>query len=344
MSTQRFKRFDPVKLLERLDIQFVAKGDVLWASCPNPAHNDKTPSWRFIANADSERFGQHRCYGCGFGGWPVRLVEAVLGCSREEAREWLHDIDVAPPLPFKVSIEVKQGLKARIRIPPGVYFEPLSEWPDAARSYLLGDRGVTPWQVARWGMGYTKGRYDALTNPLAGRIFIPVLNTKGELISYTARSYLPNSKRRYKEPSMGEGADLGAVFGEQHWPKNRWVVVVTEGAFDALAVERVFMGMGLPVAGIYGSQLHSGHVARISTFRGVVLATDPDKAGNRVAGELTEQLRRWTQVVRAELPEGQDCASLPRAELKRIVQSSLDALCADRDRRDLQAGRTAGYR
>lgn len=327
---------DPAQLLDRLGIKYETRGTTLWSSCPNPAHSDRTPSWRIIIEPDAPKFGQHRCYGCGWGGWPVHLVETVLGCSRGDAVEWLRNIELDPPLPFEVAVEYQRTPPTRFVLPSGVKTRvPLTQWPADALAYVHG-RGIQDWQIERWAIAFAPGRYDEHINPLAGRIVFPVYGYSGKLIGYTGRSYV-NSKRRYKEPSKREGADLGAIFGEQHWPKPhlRKCVVVTEGAFDALAVERAFP-YSLPIAGIYGSQLLPGHINRLSTFEAVLMATDPDKAGNAVASALEEQLRRWTYVVRVVLPDGEDAASLAiksPQQLEDAIGSVLDGLRRpDRDR------------
>lgn len=325
------RHVDPEQLLERLGVRFTRRGLQLWASCPHPRHDDRTPSWRMLCDPQHPKFGQHRCYGCGWGGWPVHLVETLLQCSREHAWAWLADIEDDPPVPFAVQVDYQRGspLQSVFRLPPGVQVVPYEEWPPAPRDYVV-QRGITDWQVERWGVGYAGTRWHKFLNPLAGRVVFPVRTAAGRIVSYTGRTYV-GAARRYKEPGRAERADLGAVFGELYWPppEQRRVVVVTEGAIDALAVERAMPALAL--GGIFGSQLHQGHIARLATFGYVVMATDPDPAGNRVAVELEAQLRRWTRVVRLELPPGEDCASAAPTALKDAIESALRVVYRDRD-------------
>lgn len=315
---------NPEHLLERLGIRFQAKGNQLWANCPNPDHRERTPSWRMIVEPGNPKNNSHRCYGCGFGGWPVHLVETVLKCSREDARAWLRDIEADPPIPFELGVEHKT-LPRKFVLPPGVVFAPFDQWPKVPREYLERDRKVPAWQVVRWGLAYTAPEWDKETNPLSGRIVFPVRDNTGKLLYYTGRTYL-DSKRRYKEPSKAEGANLGAVFGEQHWRAGRGLVVVTEGALDALAVERACR---CQVGGLFGSQLMQGHLTRLSTFHRVLIASDPDNAGNKVVRELEGYLRRTAKVERVEIPEGEDCASLDTKVLAlRIEQAAQRVLRA----------------
>jgi DNA primase len=212
---------------------------------------------------------------------------------------------------------------------------PLAAWPSPARDYLSG-RGVTQVQVERWGLGY------AVDGRLAGRVVFPVRNNVGTLISYTARSFTGEG-RRYLEPKIEEGADQGAVFGEEHWdPDECELAVVTEGAMDALAVERA---TGLPVAAVYGSQILPGHLARLQRWRTLILATDSDPAGDKAAAEISGALGRWTRAVRWRPPEGFDCASLAqrdparlRSELTSLACPATGAAAPLRRRSDISGG------
>jgi DNA primase len=116
------------------------------------------------------------------------------------------------------------------------------------------------------------------------------------------------------------------VFGEEHWPTHghRDIVFVTEGAIDALAIERALRRLGWPlrdiaIAGIYGSQLHEGHLSRLSTFKRHVWCTDPDKAGESVAKSLMDKFSRWSSQQRLEIPEGNDPGALGETTLGETV-------------------------
>lgn len=306
----RRPRADVPDLLEALGIDASGPqaGGYYWASCPSPEHRDSDPSWRILDDPGDPDHARHHCFGCGFGGYPVHLVEAVLYSHvddeeerREMAREWLDGAREAA-VPLEVRVEVAPTRARReLRMPGGVKFKPLDRWPKPARQYALG-RGLEAWQVTRWGLGY------AAEGRLRGRLVFPVRDGGGKLIGYTARSFT-GARRKYLEPSEGDGATPGAVFGEQHWPppERRRIVVAAEGALDVLAVERM---VRLPIAGLYGSNLASRHIQRLSTFGVVVMASDPDAAGDGVAGAVSEALARWVEVRRLTLPTGTDCASL----------------------------------
>jgi DNA primase len=292
---------DVAKLLDRLGIQGERRGEWITARCPSPAHEDRNPSWRIKIST-----GSHKCFSCGFSGTTVGLVMAVCDLDVGKAIEWLGSEELAAPQDLELMIELKvPRVRSEFRLPSGVVIAPLAAWPTPARDYA-SSRKVTADQVDRWGLGY------AVDGRLAGRIVFPVRDATGRLISYTARTFIGHRKR-YLEPALAEDAVEGAVFGEHHARSNT-ILVVTEGALDALAVERAAASATItswsPVA-IYGSGVLPSHLNRLSgKYLGIVIATDPDPAGDRAALEIHNGLARWMRVRRWRPPEGEDCGSL----------------------------------
>jgi hypothetical protein len=234
------------------------------------------------------------------------LVRRLLDLeSRHDAWRWIRTegAETPPEPPGAVELVVRER-PGEFALPDGVVVAPVASWLSLARRYLVDVRGVTPEQAERWELGY------AAKGLLAGRIVIPVRDADGRLLSYTARTYLGSAKK-FREPDKAEGADKGSVFGERRWPPpgERKLVVVSEAAFDCLAVERA---TGLCVAGVFGSELLPGHVARLGTFEEIVTASDPDAAGSKLAAQIRAQLGRWRKVRRATFPPGFDADDLAR--------------------------------
>ncbi len=294
---------DVPELLARLGIEGKRRGREVWACCP--LHEERTPSWQIRDDEESpERHGRWRCLGaCHTGGSPTGLVMQLLGLGAREAWAWIKSgaaREAVPP--FEVEIVPGPPLRGAMRLPRGVIVAPLCEWPSPARDYLVRDRGVTEDQVERWGLGY------AVDGRLAGRVVMPWRDERGKLLGYTARTFVDDAKK-YLEPDSDEGAEKSAVYGEEHWqpPGHRDTLVVVEGGFDGYAVERA---TGLPFGALRGSQLLPGHLARLSTWQRVVIASDPDKAGKGLADALADALARYAVVTRPELPAGRDVAKI----------------------------------
>lgn len=300
--------FDVPRLLQALGIQArLRPGGELWAPCPS--HQEVEPSWSINAE------GSHFCFGCGFNGGPVELVMQCYGfAARASALEWLEKHGLGNRIRVgDVRLVVANAAHGAFRMPEGVVVKPLRQWPTPILRYVIA-RGITPEQVQRWRIGY------AVDGRLHGRVVFPFHNEDGRLASYSARTY-EDSTLRYRTPSEDkEHPDPAALFGPVHWPpvqpdgRRDGPLVVTEGAIDALACERAGAGA---VAALSGSStvINPGKLARLSSFKEIVVATDPDRAGQRVWTQL-QPLRRWATLHRARIPTGSDAAQLSKAELE----------------------------
>lgn len=315
---------DVGNLLERLKIDAVKKGNNWVARCP--FHEEKTPSWRMRDEAGDEKHGKHVCYGCGEGGSHVYLVMRMLGIeTAREAWLWVNGTDKASARALDTTVSVRvldPVMPTRFRLPPGVEVgKRLEHWPHEAKQFAER-RGLTGYSVQRWGIGY------AYEGRLRNRLVIPVHDATG-LRSYTARTWLkgdPKELRKYLEPHEREHADKAAVFGEQHWRGEFDVpLVVTEGALNALAVERATNGQ-LKVAALLGSHFDREHALKLVQFKTIVVASDPDKAGKKMRDAI-DGVRRWATVVHARTPNGIDACDVAERSgygvLARIVTKAL---------------------
>jgi DNA primase len=282
---------DVAALLERLGLKAQRKGRELWACCP--MHEERTPSWQIRDEPGSARHGYHRCFGCHWGGGAVGLVMAVLDVDAKEARAIVAGAVLPPPVAVTVVARRPRSFFS-FRMPVGVRTEPLERWGKPAREYLLR-RHVDQAQVDRWGLGW------APFGKLAGRIVVPVRDERGLPQGYAARSFC-DKEPRYLEAYGAQGT---ATLGEHLWPEEREIVVLVEGPFDALAVDRA----GFPVAGARGSRLEGLLAIKLARFGRVVVASDPDAAGDRFWQQARAALGRHVSLSRAELA-GRDPAAL----------------------------------
>ena len=305
---------DVRRVLRRLGIEGRVFHDHLVALCP--FHADVTPSWRIRIRG--ERSGLHHCFSCKEGGDLYDLVMHLREYgTRAAAVGWVEEHfgaataeDVQTPTIELVGLSHQ---RRAFRMPAGFVEEPVYEWPTIPREYLEG-RGVTADQAKRWGIGY------ALDGRLHGRVVLPIHNVWGELCSYVGRAFLDNMPKRYLYPREEEGGDLDVMFGERHWPAavaQRGLVVVLEGAFKALAVERAFPQ--LSIAALGGSGVRLLHLTKLATFRRVVVFTDADPAGEEAGDELVASLSGMTRTSRVRLPRGEDADSVELQRLREVL-------------------------
>lgn len=310
------------RVLGRLGIEYKRGGKELVALCPNPSHADSSPSWRIRDEDGGDKDGMHNCFPCGFSGDLVSLVRSLHpGMTYPAALEWLAGDAQAPRREVEsVSLHVRR--RPIFSLPPHVEPPcPLEQWPERIREYLVNrnkfGNNVTAEQVARWGITWAR------KGPLAGRIVIPYEDGTGRLLGYTARSFT-GDRRRYLEPEPDvDGSSLAALFGERYWPAAREVLFVTEGAFNALAVERALGDVA--IAALAGSQIRVQHATKLVTWPRIVLVSDPDGAGDALAEKVRVLVSRYgTITARAPMPPGQDADSIPLSQLSEILFKSFN--------------------
>lgn len=314
-------KVDVPRLLEALGVENITpQGKSILASCPLGTHSDSDPSFDILNDPDSDKHGYWRCYGCHEGGGPVALVRR-LKCFEGMgggvlARNWLARLELhamaAGPVVGQVTI-------THAIIPFGPRFfhprdswitAPLTAWPGPLRKYALS-RGITREQVDRWKIGYS------VAGRLAGRIIFPIYDETGRLSSYSARTAV-GSRVRYLTPHSSENPDPASIFGRAGWPPRhaRSVCVVVEGAINQLAVERA---TGLPGGALGGSNDAAAQWIHFATFKRLILLSDSDKAGDRVA-EAFELAGEGPEVRRARLPAGMDAQSAPEALVREKIE------------------------
>ncbi len=326
-STERIQ-VDIPALLRSLYIEAkVSNKGEWWATCPTGRHADRTPSWSIKDNPSSDKHGSHSCFACHFGGGPIELVQEVIGISFASARHWVENVSQHAAPVVSVQWQVNSPVKSRFKLPTGVYQKPFAEWITPPKNYMLR-RGLSS-QVDLFRLGYAVGgRCD-------GRVVIPVYNGRGELVSYTARSYVEHPKK-YLEPAEEERADKNAIFGEHLWSdpeRMRGIVAITEGALNGLAVREVFPTMC--VGGLQGSDVSPVHVLKLSSnFHSGLILTDPDYAGDLAAEKLEGALARSMNLIRITPPSGMDWNDLllrDRSEMTWRLREGLKTLSCGAD-------------
>jgi len=315
MDRDRHRRrlLDVRALLGHLGIRATKAGPKWRARCPNPVHDDSDPSWSIIDRPGHKKPGSPYCFACHFAGGPWELASAVWGISVEEAGQRLAKLGLglAPPPTHTPPVRVKEPAAAPdpFALPKGVVIPgPGGVWYGPALDYLTR-RGVTCAQIDRWGLGY------AIWGHLRGRVVIPVRDPEGRLLTYAAREFAPGMAKggRYDSGHARDGAKpRRAIWGEERFDLAVGTVTVCEGAFSGLALERA--GAPNPAA-LLGSELTEEKARILARFPRILVATDPDPAGD-TAARWVATLGRRAAVHRVRLdqsPDDEDPEALRRA-------------------------------
>lgn len=205
---------------------------------------------------------------------------------------------------------------------------PLSSWPVRFLDYFRS-RGVTEEQIEKWGLGFVE------KGALAERVFVPIADEDGALRMYAARSILPEhnvpppyppkvSRARWSYSMHPIEFRDPVWFGQRFWTggKDRAVVVV-EGVFDALRLDREFPGISVAAYHLT-FQPQAAFDAIAFRFGKVVVMTDSDPAGERLAGVTEKGVATsgsGVPVVRARLTS-KDPAAASLSELREVLGAS----------------------
>lgn len=321
------RNVDVLAVLKRLGVEVRrSKGREVWACCP--LHGERQPSFRIRNESESEKHGFYQCFGSCEGerrsGSVFKLVRLLLDLeTNAEATRWIRgeSLEVEKDQPSRIVVDVKDPKvrKRGVEYPIGVIVAPVDRWPQMAREYL-DKRGIPHEQAERWGLGYGKfGKY-------ANRIFLPAYDGQDRLLNFTTRTYVDHPQK-FKEPSEGSGAEKSAVFGEKFWPchDERDVVVASESAINVLATAREVPEFAQ--GAIFGSEVLPGHLLRFGSFDTVLVASDPDAAGEKYFRAIRAGLARMRRIERVVIPEGTDSADLAKSIPGMLRQRILDAAC-----------------
>jgi DNA primase len=298
-------RVDVEKLLQALGVKYERRGRKLQALCPNPDHQDSSPSWAIVDSPGASTHAGHHCFSCKFGGGPWELVMAVRGVDEAEAFAFMGELvsGVARPQEGVPQLVIKPpAARVEYVLPRGVQIPSIdgSSWPEPFAKYLEV-RGVTQEQIDRWSIGFAKW------GPLAWRVVIPV-HTRGRLVAHVARSIFRDGSKRYDMPTKGRASPTMAVFGEPLIDPELGVLTIAEGSFSMLALERA--GAPNPVA-LLGSDWSPAKAAILTAVQWshVIVATDPDMAGDKVARAISASFRK-AKISRLRMDQSPDDCEL----------------------------------
>jgi DNA primase len=300
-----------VNLLEALEsrgIEFkphTSRENEVYLCCPFCTERGETPDHRFRFGVNYVT-GQAHCFNCGkkFNG--VEYLKKALQ-EKLDTGEWELSQKAIKRAAMKTPV-VKlpddfislAGIKGK------------THWDKVALAYLHR-RGVTDTQIREKNIGYS------MVGDFRYRIVIPVYY-QGKLEGLVARAFVTDLEPKYRN-SLGNKTLFNV-------PKKRQkTVILSEGAFDALAIERA-----LPPTWKFDSEAVLGHTLTerqleiVKTYDCIVLWTDPDVAGVEGLIRMGQQLTnagKEVEIVEPKLtgqPEYEPSELEPR-EIRKTLQT-----------------------
>jgi len=177
-------------------------------------------------------------------------------------------------------------------------------WENVARRYL-SERRITWEQIKTHEIGMS------LLGKTGYRVVFPVRDRSGILLGWSARSFVGSETPKWLH-SVGLRSGFWARRGGDR-------VVIVEGIFDALAVERIPIE-GLAVIALLGTRLTEEKRKDLTRYESVVMWLDSDAAGKKGMIELADLL---AETARIEYVYGstKDPGSMDARELEAAYRS-----------------------
>ena len=325
------QKLDIVDLISRY-ITLKKAGSIYKANCP--FHNENTPS--FAVNQGLQIF---KCFGCGKGGDIFTFLMEIEGIEFKDALIRLGemaDIDVSR---YLSTYHPNKKIETYIRINEAAlnFFNYVLTSTDAGKpalSYLKDKRGYTTSQINELKLGYAPNTWDSLYTYLTtnkkfneidildvglikkgkskyydafrGRITIPLVNERDELVGFSGRTIVGDEPKylNTKETSLFKKSRfLFNLNNAKMEMKRQKFVIVSEGIFDALTP--YIKGIKNIIAS-QGTALTQDQVKLIKRYcETMVLFFDNDSAGNEATIRGIEVAQNSGLMVKiATLPVG----------------------------------------
>ncbi len=319
---------DPFKVcsLFGLDEGTKREGSGLRTHCPNPEHEDNSPSC--LVDVGNQGTVRARCFACGFRGDIFDIIRLVKGCGFREA------LRIAAALAEQLEKDQIGGRRI-LAAPPKVALSsnefnfvasmllrasPLDRQPDVyeylERRHIaeqaIGDGwGALPIDVVGqnrvrdeivgqcgnklWNNCELAGAYGSFTWH-KNRLLIPYKDPAGRITSIVRRMVVVpvDGDKRYVNPRGRKPRWPYGIEQAANSAHDQSAVAFVEGAIDVLNVRKLYPNSKseLLVLGLAGLDQWVQEFAAVATGRDAVIAVDNDDAGNRAAaGVIARDLR-----------------------------------------------------
>lgn len=216
-------------------------GDELKARCPNPAHDDRSPSWSI--NLDN---GLNHCFSCGFSSDFLGLVQTMNQCSYEEACNWCLKLPVR-----RAKVREKKEWKPQLSV--ASFISPPDEALESRRiTRELADQYELLWYDGLW--------------------IAPVRGPDGTLWGWQEKGYGHKHYRNVPD----DIPKSGALFGFQSAELGSTLVLV-ESPIDVVRLASAGIYGGVSSYGVHVSAEQVNLLLRRA--KRLVLALDNDRDG-----------------------------------------------------------------
>jgi len=253
------------EILTKLNIDYTLKDGQYSASCPNPTHYDKNPSWSI---QKSEPYF-HNCFACDFSGNIYSLVRNLTGKSLSE---FIGNSDYNK-IKTKITETKKRTPTKRISSVEGNLF---SIYDNAIAYNYLKSKNISDEFIDFFNLQYS---FDAKFNgtDFYKRVCIPVYFEK-KLVAVEGRDVTGKSKIKCIYP---KGSKVSILFNWDNIDKTKMVYIV-EGITDLASV---WQTISKNVVSTFSKNLTKKQKDLINTLPSICIIPDNDAPKNDTINE-----------------------------------------------------------
>jgi len=268
-----FKDGDVERILLRLRIEGVQRGDNITALCPMhkfvTGTEDRNPSWGIHVGS-----GLHNCFSCGYKGNLLTLISDYLDLGNlDEAKAWLNE-NVEVDWNF-VSEQLEEARKTYYAVPRIVpmsegrlgLFKEVPEWAAEARK-------LTVESCNHYGVLWREGDSTWI---------LPIRGEDGNLMGWQEKGQITR-KFFNRPPGVPKSRTF---FGLHKWEEGTMIIV--ESPLDAVRLHSLGIQGGVAACGAIISHDQIKIMRRADKL---ILALDNDAAGKESTRVLFKELRK----------------------------------------------------
>lgn len=280
------------------------------ASCPHPAHDDKTPS--FYVKSDKQFF---KCFGCNFKGDVITFIEEMENVDFLEAVEILinnSELEINEVKSTKTVIQEDISLE-QINKALNMYNRQNSINEDILDKYdnppkYFAEQGFSKDTLDYFEVGYCGDSNDRLYR----RATIPWRDEKGNLVTINARATFDDYDNKYifKKGSNKNGVLYNLNNLERDLDKP---IIITEGEKDVWRLHEFGYHRAVAIGG--GGKIGDRKWLLREYTTEAILALDPDEAGKKATKEITKELYPLMDVYTVKIPNDTDIGDIRDQEL-----------------------------
>ena len=276
-------------------------GMEIWQGvCPNPKHNDGTPSLTVW-----QKHNSWACYGChagkkgvdgNLGSDPIAFMQWVENLQWREAVIKLAEWNDMPIPTDKNQKEFEKNYKMALKYQRDLHKH------DNVLEYLY-DRGLDDYDLESWMIGYDHHNK---------RIVFPLIGKYRDIIGFNKRVVDPNYKGgdKYKNSASSDIFNKSSyLYGSHNLHNGCNEIRITEGSMDVVLSTKYGAHNVVATLGTAFTEQHAKAIAK--TGKTPVLIFDGDDAGDSGISKAIsyfESLGVYCKIVK--LPKGKDLADL----------------------------------